>query len=178
MPRLNKDHVLPGLIAILTVAFLISIRPSFEGLSGPAVQEGDEAPEFNLTSDQGQAIQLKGLRGKLVILNFWATWCQPCVEEIPSLGRLSEQFASRGVVVLGVSVDQDREVYKRFLDRAGVRFLTARDPERKISRLYGTFKFPETYLIDRSGKVVQKVIGKAEWMDPEMLRYMEQLLQG
>ena len=178
MPRLTREHLLPGLIAALTVAFLISIRPSFEGLSGPAVREGDEAPEFNLMSDRGQPIQLKDLRGKLVILNFWATWCQPCVEEIPSLARFSDQFASRGVVVLGVSVDEDRDVYQKFLERAGVKFLTARDPERKISRLYGTFKFPETYLIDRGGKVVQKVIGKAEWMDPEMLRYMEQLLQG
>ena len=163
--------MLPGLIAALTVAFLISIRPSFEGLSGPAVREGDEAPEFNLMSDTGQPIQLKDFHGKFVILNFWATWCPPCVEEMPSLARFSEQFASRGVVVLGVSVDQDREVYQKFLERAGVKFATARDPERKVSRLYGTFKFPETYFIDRSGKVVQKVIGKAEWTDPEMLRY-------
>ena len=178
MPRLSKRRLLPGLIALLTVAFIASLWPSFHASSGPVVQVGDEAPPFSLMSDAGQAIQLTDFRGKFVILNFWATWCPPCVEEMPSLERFHDRFAARGVVVLGVSVDEDRSAYQQFLQKTGVQFPTARDPERNVSRLYGTFKYPETYFIDRTGKVVQKVIGPANWTDQQMLDYMEQLLRG
>lgn len=178
MIRLERRYVLPGLIVALAVAFIISLRPSFQDASGPAVQVGDEAPDFDLMSESGQPIQLKDFRGKFVILNFWATWCPPCVEELPSLERFHGQFASRGVVVLGVSEDEDRAAYEQFLKKAGVQFPTVRDPNRKVSHQYGTFKYPETYFIDRQGKVVQKVIGATNWTDPQMIGFMEQLLQS
>jgi len=112
------------------------------------------------------------------VLNFWATWCPPCVEELPSLERFHDRFRSRGVVVLGVNEDDDLTVYRDFLRKQGVQFLTVRDPERKVSHRYGTFKYPETYFIDRSGKVVQKIVGPANWNDPEITSYMEQLLRS
>ena len=177
MPSLVRERLLPGLIAIVTAVFLYEIRPSFQGGAGPAVEVGDEAPDFSLMSDQGQTIQLRDFRGKLVVLNFWATWCPPCIEELPSLNRFHQRFASRGVVVLGVSVDENPRAYQDFLRKAGVQFLTVRDPDRKVSHLYGTFKYPETYLIDRQGKVVQKVVSNADWMDPQMLDYVEQHLR-
>jgi cytochrome c biogenesis protein CcmG/thiol:disulfide interchange protein DsbE len=178
MPQLAKRLLLPALIAVATAAFLASLWPVFEGSSTSVVQIGDEAPEFSLMAENGQPIQLKDFRGKFVILNFWATWCPPCVEEMPSLERFNDQFSRRGVVVLGVSVDEDRNAYQQFLRKAGVQFLTVRDPERKVSRLYGTFKYPETYFINREGKVVQKVIGPANWTDPQMIEYMNQLIGG
>jgi cytochrome c biogenesis protein CcmG/thiol:disulfide interchange protein DsbE len=178
MVRLSRQHLLPGLIGALTIAFLVSIWPSFRGAEGSVVQVGDNAPEFNLMSENGEPIQLKDFRGKFVVLNFWATWCPPCVEELPSLERFHDRFRSRGVVVLGVNEDDDRNVYRAFLQKQGVQFLTARDPERKVSHRYGTFKYPETYFIDRSGKVVQKIVGPANWNDPEITSYMEQLLRS
>ncbi|HYM13599.1 MAG TPA: TlpA disulfide reductase family protein, partial [Bryobacterales bacterium] len=162
----------------VTIAFIVSLRPSFEDLTGPAVEVGDQAPEFSLMSESGQPIQLKDFHGKFLILNFWATWCPPCVEELPSLERFHSQFASRGVVVLGVSEDEDRAAYEQFLQKAGVQFQTVRDPNRKVSHLYGTFKYPETYFIDGNGKVVQKVIGPTNWTDPRMTGFMEQLLRS
>ena len=178
MARLTKQHALPALIAVLTVAFLVSIRPAFMNTSGPAVQVGDEAPEFSLMSDSGQAIQLKDFRGKFVVLNFWASYCQPCVEEMPSLKQFQARFASRDLVVLGVSIDEDSQAYENFRRKADLRFLTALDPERKVSHLYGTFKVPETYVIDRRGKVVQKIIGPTNWMDPDMIDFVEQLIRS
>src|SRR5881628_941215 len=101
MPRLSREYLLPGLIAVLTVAFIASLWPSFSGITGPAVAVGDDAPDFALISDAGKPIRLKDFRGRLVVLNFWATWCPPCVEELPSLDRFYQRFASRDVVVLG-----------------------------------------------------------------------------
>ncbi len=178
MPGLKKQHALAGLIAALTVALLAVVEPSFRDSSGPAVAVGDEAPEFDLPSEAGPAVDLQSFRGRFVVLNFWATWCPPCVEEMPSLNRFHEQFSSRGVAVIGVSVDRDAGAYRQFLDKAGVKFLNLRDPDRKVSRRYGTYKYPETYFIDRQGKVVQKIIGKADWTDPRMTEYVEQLLRG
>ena len=178
MALIRKQHVLPGLIGLLTAAFLLTLRPSFQDAGGAGVAVGDEAPEFHLMSETGQPIQLKDFRGQFVVLNFWATWCPPCVDEMPSLNRFHQRFASRGVVVLGVSVDDNFHAYQQFLKKAGVEFLTVRDPERKVSRQYGTFKYPETYFIDRQGKVAHKFIGPKDWNDPEILDFMDQLLRG
>ncbi len=140
------------------------------------VVAGQTAPEFRITTDTGRTITRSDFGGKLLVLNFWATWCPPCVEEMPSLNQLQQQFAENGVVVLGVSVDQNQGAYRRFLDRANVAFLTARDPDAKISSEYGTFKYPETYIIDSRGKVLEKVIGPADWTDPAMVARVKSLL--
>lgn len=173
---LGREQVIPGGIAVLTVAFVASLWPSFQNLTGAGVEVGDDAPDFSLMSDRGQTIQLKDFRGKFLVLNFWATWCPPCLEELPSLNRFHEQFAQRGVVVLGISVDEDADTYREFLKKAGVQFLTARDPEKKVSRSYGTFKYPETYFIDKQGKIVQKIVGARDWTDPQLIADVGQLL--
>jgi len=175
---LGRPHVVPGLIAILTVAFIGSLWPSFQNITGAGVEVGDDAPDFHLTSDTGRTIQLQDFRGKFLVLNFWATWCPPCLDELPSLNQFAERFASQGVVVLGVSIDEDDDLYRDFLKKAGVRFLTARDPSRKVMHSYGTFKVPETYFVDRTGKVVQKIVNKRDWTDPQIVADVEQLLKS
>jgi thiol-disulfide isomerase/thioredoxin len=104
-----------------------------------------------------------------LVLNFWATWCPPCIEELPSLNQFARTFGPQGVVVLGISVDSNEKVYRQFLERRPVAFETFRDPGGEISGDYGTFVYPETYLIDRSGKVLEKVISNQNWMDPIFL---------
>jgi peroxiredoxin len=121
-------------------------------------------------------VSLDNFGGKLLVLNFWATWCPPCVQEMPSLDQFSREFSKDGVVVLGISVDKDVNAYRKFLSRAQVSFLMARDPEGKINAEYGTFKYPETYLINPQGKVVQKVIGPESWTDPRMTQMVRALL--
>ena len=140
------------------------------------VSLGDKAPSFQVTTDKGKKISRADFGGKLLIVNFWAPWCPPCVDEMPSLQAMASQLAPKGVVVLGVSVDRNEATYKRFLQQASIQFETARDPEANISAEYGTFKYPETYVINREGKVVQKLIGPQNWMDPELLKSLESFL--
>jgi peroxiredoxin len=140
------------------------------------VVAGDRAPDFEIRTDDGRTLTRSDFGGKLLVLHFWATWCPPCVREFPSLSAFQKQFAGQGVVVVGVSVDQNAKAYHDFLKRMNVSFATARDPEARISANYGTFQFPETYIINQDGKVVEKVISNADWTDPERVSVIKALL--
>ncbi|MBI4905478.1 MAG: TlpA family protein disulfide reductase [Acidobacteria bacterium] len=140
------------------------------------VQAGETAPAFTITTDGGQSVSVNSFGGKLLILNFWATWCPPCVQEMPSLVEFAEKMKAKGVVVLGVSVDKNEKTYKQFLQSARVTFVTARDPEANISSSYGTFKYPETYVIDQKGNVLEKFIGPENWSDPKVLERIQRHL--
>ena len=135
---------------------------------------GNPAPEFTVT-DAERTVALKELRGKVVVLNFWATWCPPCVDEMPSLVRMQRDLKDKGVTVLAVSVDDDARQYHQFLDKNKVDLLTVRDPRQKSNELYGTFKFPETYVIDRQGVLRRKFIGPVDWTKPDVLDYLSKL---
>ena len=134
---------------------------------------GTTAPDFTV-SDGQKTVQLSQLRGKPVLLNFWATWCPPCVEEVPSLVALQQQMGGK-VVVLAVSMDVDEEAYKTFTAKRMPGVLTVRDPDHKSSEMYGTFAYPESFLIDKDGKIERKFIGAVEWTSPEMMEYFRKL---
>jgi len=141
---------------------------------GYVVKAGDTAPDFSVTADNGQTVTLPNFGGRLLVLNFWASWCQPCAEETPSLSQLARNYASKGVVVLGISVDKDPGAYQRFLQKYSPAFLTAR--ELKIHEDYGTFMYPETYIIDAKGHVVQKIAEPIDWSNPKVTNYIDSLL--
>jgi peroxiredoxin len=134
---------------------------------------GRAAPDFTV-QDADRKVTLHDLRGKIVVLNFWATWCPPCVEEMPSLVKMQSSLKDR-VVVLAISVDEDERSYRTFLKKNNVGLLTVRDPQQKSNELYGTFKFPETYIIDRQGVVQRKFIGPVNWTRPDVIKYLNTL---
>jgi peroxiredoxin len=136
---------------------------------------GRRAPDFALELD-GQATRLTNLQGKVVALNFWASWCPPCVEETPSLNALHERIAERGGMVLGVSLDDDQAAYEKFLKEHNVVFPNHRDPTKDIPAAYGTAMYPETYLIGRDGRIARKIVGPQDWTSPEMLSVFSALL--
>ncbi len=173
MQTARIDRILQVSIGVLLAAFVYVI---FVSLYERIVEVGDTAPDFSITADNGRTITPTNFGGKLLVLNFWATWCAPCIEELPSLDQFQREFANSGVVVLGVSMDKDEKLYKRFLSRANVSFLTARDPSNKINAEYGTFKFPETYIIGSDGKVLMKIINATNWVDEKMLSYVKSQL--
>jgi cytochrome c biogenesis protein CcmG, thiol:disulfide interchange protein DsbE len=134
---------------------------------------GDAAPDFSLTDSQ-HTVVLSQLRGKPVLLNFWATWCPPCVEEMPSLVQLHKQLGDK-VTILAVSEDADDGAYQQFVRDHRVDLLTVRDAKRDTNEVYGTFKFPETYVLDREGKIVRKFIGATDWTAPDIVDYLNKL---
>jgi cytochrome c biogenesis protein CcmG, thiol:disulfide interchange protein DsbE len=156
------------LLAILTVLLVGCYR----GSRPPRI--GTAAPNFAV-QDADHKISLGDLHGKVVVLNFWATWCSPCVEEMPSLVQLQQRFKDKGVTVVGISIDVDGDAYHKFLKDYKIDFPTVRDPDQKTSSLYGTFKWPETYIIDRNGIVRRKFIGPVEWSQPEIVDFLNKL---
>jgi len=170
---MKMQQLLKALIGVLTVALVLVV---YDSIREPNVVVGDTAPNFKVVTDSGKTLTRTDFGGKVLVLNFWATWCPPCREELPSLNRFQQQLAGTGIVVLGVSVDKNEQVYKAFLKRNGVTFETSRDPEANVPADYGTFKYPETYVIDANGKVRQKYIGEVDWMDPQVVGSIKALL--
>jgi len=142
---------------------------------GESSVAGNRAENFALELN-GKPAHLSDLRGKVVVLNFWASWCPPCVEETPALIALQKRIAPRNGVVLGVSIDEDEAAYAKFIRDQGINFPTYDDPSQKIATDYGTSMWPETYVIDRKGKIARKIIGPQDWNSPDMVAYFDSLL--
>ena len=158
------------LAAIILAAFAF---PSYR--QGEASLAGRKAKDFQIQI--AGASHLADLQGKVVILNFWASWCPPCLEETQSLNRLQQAIAAKGGVVLGISVDEDDNAYKKFLVDNHVIFPTYRDAAKKSATDYGTSMFPETYFIDRGGRLARKVVGPQDWQSSEIMRSIDVLLK-
>jgi thiol-disulfide isomerase/thioredoxin len=135
-------------------------------------QTGKPAPDFTV-SDGTTTVHLESYRGKVVLLNFWATWCAPCVVEMPSLVQLHHDIPD--LVILAVSIDDDPDAYTSFLKSHNVDLITVRDPSQSSPKLFHTDMWPETYLIDRKGVIRSKYIGAKDWSDPEIRALIQSL---
>jgi len=155
----------------LTGAALIFILTGCDRGSHPE-QIGTRAPMFSL-NDGEHAVDLNKLHGRVVVLNFWASWCAPCLEELPSLEDLQRQLPQ--VQIVAVSTDHDATAYERFLKQHSVSLLTVRDGDERSNGMYGTSRFPETYVIDKNGMIRRKFIGPQEWTSPEIVSYLKTL---
>jgi len=159
----KRRSSLPAILIFLLLAACNSAHP-------PRI--GNPAPDFTVADGQ-KTISLAQFRGKPVLLNFWATWCPPCIQEMPSLVALQKQLGDK-VIILAVSEDDDANAYQQFIRDHNITLLTVRDT-RHSNELYGTFKFPETFVIDKDGKIVRKFIGAADWTSPEIVDYLKKL---
>jgi peroxiredoxin len=130
------------------------------------------APDFTV-SDDTSSIHLAHYRGQIVLLNFWATWCPPCVEEMPSLLELHHDRPD--LAILAVSIDEDEDAYRSFLVRRHVDLITVRDPSETAAKLYHTEGWPETYIIDRNGIIRRKIVGDPDWSNPEIRAFLKTL---
>jgi cytochrome c biogenesis protein CcmG, thiol:disulfide interchange protein DsbE len=169
-----------GLAAALALVYLFAM-PTYR--HGEPSVAGRKAPDFGLQID-GHSINLADYHGKVVVLDFWASWCPPCVEEAPSLNALQQHIAARGGVVLGISQDDDPAAYNRFLTEHQVTFPTYRDATSnypalgKIATSYGTALIPDAYLISRDGHIARKIVGPQDWNSPELVAALDTLLDS
>jgi peroxiredoxin len=165
--------VLIGFIALAAVGYLVQSRPARNKI----ITSGDRAPEFRLTASDGKHVNLSDFRGKVVMVHFWATWCPPCIEEMPALDKLNNALKGTDFVMLAVSVDEGGvEAVAPFMLSNRLNLPVLFDPGGEVARLYGTFKFPETYIVDREGVVRFKVIGSRDWAEPANIQSMRELV--
>lgn len=163
--------VLGGLVFVSLVYWVLRVRAG----AADGVAVGESAPDFTLPElGQGTA-RLDEYRHQVVLVNFWATWCPPCVEEAPSLEKFAEQMRREGVIVIGVSVDQNDAQLAKFVADHHLTYPIARDPYQRLAHRYGTFQFPETYILDRDGRVADKVVGEWDWQDSRLIDFVRDL---
>ena len=154
-----------------------SSRPPSEMVKSVVV--GDVAPDFQLEDTKGNKITLSDLRGKIVMVNFWATWCPPCIEEMPSMERLHEAMSSDDFVMLAINTEANGpSVGAAFLEKTPYTFPILYDDKGVVQKRYGVFKFPESFIVGKDGKVVEKIIGPLDWSSTKTINYLKGLAKG
>ena len=168
--------MIPVLIGVL---ILLQGKDSFLNLSNQArLKPGLPVPNFAFPGLDGKIISLNDYKGKVVFLNIWATWCGPCREEMPSMEKLYNELRAQDFEILAVSIDATgaRDVAP-FVKEYNLSFPTLLDPKGTIQTLYGTTGVPESFIIDKDGALVQKIIGPRDWANPEVIRFFRNLTQ-
>ncbi len=176
-----RNLVLIVIIALVGASVYLvsssSSRPSSEWVN--SVVAGEVAPDFQLEDTTGNKVSLSDLRGKIVLVNFWATWCPPCIEEMPSMERLNEVMAGDDFVMLAVNAEENgRSVVPAFLEKTPYTFPILYDDKGVVQKLYGVFKFPESFIIRKDGTVAEKIIGPLNWSSPETIVHLKRLTKG
>jgi thiol-disulfide isomerase/thioredoxin len=167
-----------ALIVIVTGLLLLSGCPG--GPPPSSVVIGEQAPEFTLLNMEGEQVSLSDFRGQVVVINFWATWCPPCREEKPTMEQLYQQKKDDGLVILAVNVEENpHQVVSQYLLQNSYSFPILLDGfKAEVQGLYGVFRYPESYIIDRDGTVVEHIIGGRDWMQNPTYRLIESLLNN
>jgi cytochrome c biogenesis protein CcmG/thiol:disulfide interchange protein DsbE len=146
---------------------------------GYALKTGSEAPPFRLPALDGGEVDLASQRGKVVVVNFWATWCPPCVAEMPSLERLHRALAPEGLSVITVATDEDEAELRRFVSGRGLTLPVLKDPGGRVAGgEYRTTGYPETFVLDREGRLLEHKVGPDEWDSAARLARFRGLLEG
>jgi len=154
-----------------------SSRPSYEPVK--LAEIGDPAPGFQLEDTAGNKVSLADLRGKVVLVNFWATWCPPCRAEMPSMEKLNEAMADEDFVMLAINAEENgRDVIPAFLKKTPHSFSVLYDDHGVVQDLYGVYKFPESFVIRKDGVIDDKVTGAIDWAHPETIAYFKELAKG
>lgn len=172
------------LLCLLSLFVLVSLmacerkeqNPSGKALAGPSEQK--PAPDVLVTALNGTPLKLSDLKGKVVMLNFWATWCPPCREEIPSMMKLNSAMTGKPFQMVAVSIDEGgKAAIESFLKTNGYLLPAYTDPDNMASKTYGITGVPETFIIDKQGILVKKVIGPLAWDAAEVTSFFEGLIK-
>jgi peroxiredoxin len=161
-------------IVVIAVIVVMGQKEKFE-----PVGAGTVAPGFTLPDLEGTAVNLKDFRGKVVFLNFWATWCKPCEEEMPSMQQLYEDQEGRDFEIVAVSLDSEGPgVVREFVEKYGLTFVVLHDRRGRVKETYKTTGVPETFIIDQNGVIAEKVWGPRDWTREASINIILDLIQN
>jgi DsbE subfamily thiol:disulfide oxidoreductase len=184
MPKLYAAVALSALIA----AAPASAQSTAQSKGGAAIdysvipkmepmKDKPSAPDFTLTTPDGKKVSLKDYRGKVVFLNFWATWCPSCRTEMPDMDKLYREYKAKGLEIVAVNVKDKKEDALKFVSSMKLTYPILLDPEGEAGLLYGAWGMPATYLIDRKGVVQARLWGPAEWYSPQARKLIGQMIE-
>lgn len=188
-PLIRAGLLLTAAIVVAALAFY-GLRGDFsQNEQAPSVVQGGEnklrleilktptpAPEFVLKDTAGNQINLLQLRGRVVFVNFWATWCLPCIEEMPAMEKLHQELQKDGLVILAVNFQEGPERIKEFLAKHNLTFTALLDHDGKVAERYQAWALPVSVIINKRGEIVARAMGSKDWHSDEALRYFRQLL--
>jgi peroxiredoxin len=150
----------------------------FKAMGLAALKEGTASIDFTLSDLSGKKVSLSQYRGKVVFLNFWATWCPPCRAEMPSMERLYQKLKGQGLVVLAVDLQEDLKSVQKFVAEHKLTFTVLLDSDGRVGTTYGARSIPTSYIVGRDGSALGGTIGGREWDSPEMIAFFTRLLQA
>lgn len=171
---MNRKQIL---LIVLAVVLLGGAGWLIEGqINAPGpLAIGEGAIGFTVPTLASGPLRLADYRHQVVVVNFWATWCPPCVEETPSLEKFARQMRGQGVAVIGISVDDNQGALDKFVAKYHLTYPIGRDPGGRLAARYGTVKYPETYILDADGNIADKIIGGIDWEDPRIISFVGDL---
>lgn len=140
------------------------------------VDPPEEAEDFTLKTLKGGTVNLKDYRGRLIFLNFWATWCGPCRAEMPSMQRLWEEFKEEDFVILAINIQEESKLVSSFMNERGLSFPVLLDEKGKVARSYGIRGIPTTFFLNPEGEIIGKAVGARDWDSEESFQLIEELL--
>jgi peroxiredoxin len=170
--------LLPLLLAPAAFAAERVTAEEFKALGLAALKEGTRSIDFTLSDLSGKKVSLSAYQGKLVFLNFWATWCPPCRAEMPSMERLYQKLKAKGLVILAVDLQEDAKSVQKFVDEHKLTFTVLLDSDGKVGATYGARSIPTSYIIGRDGSALGGTIGGREWDSSEMIAFFIRLLEA
>jgi len=167
------------IVILFGILILLQTKDSSFNLSGrPWLEKGVPAPNFTLPDLAGKMVSLADYKGKVVLLNIWATWCPPCVEEMPSMEKLHQELKDKGFEILAVSIDvSGAKAVIPFMKKHKLSFPALTDTKGAIKSLYQTTGVPESFIINKGGIIVEKVIGPRDWATPGAISFFRNLIQ-
>lgn len=177
MCRLNQLVILMTITLLSWPGVAITHDASQHGFRLVSFERSVTAPEFSLKNLGGETVKLEQFRGQTIVLNFWATWCPPCIKEMPSMQRLQQHFSGNQFQVVAISLDKESEqIVQSFASKLNLTFPILLDPEGVAADPYGAKDLPSTFILDQKGQVIAAAKGERDWYSPSAISYISELL--
>ena len=183
--RKEKDFNYPMavliFVAVTVLVVILSLKlndSAFKFSNQVAIKDNMPAPDFTFPGLDGKMVSLSDYKGKVVLLNIWATWCPPCVEEMPSMERLYQKFKGQNFEILAVSIDEPGlKVVAPFMKKSNLTFPALIDSEGAIKAVYGITGIPESFIIDKQGNLIKKIMGPVDWATRDIFRFFSEVIE-